>query len=82
MMVAMNLAEPSGSSPALKPPGNIRICELADFFGESGEGFLDVSGAEVAEDEDLRVGSGFAEGFGGVVFAVGAGEGGDQNLRF
>ena len=26
-MVAMNLAEPSGSSPELKPPGSMRICD-------------------------------------------------------
>ena len=31
MMVAMNLAEPSGSSPALKPPGNMRIWDWRIF---------------------------------------------------
>jgi len=29
--VAMNLPEPSGSSPALKPPGNIRIWDSASL---------------------------------------------------
>ena len=47
---------------------------LADFFREGCERFLDVARAEVAEDENFWVGSGFAEGFGGVVFAIGTGE--------
>ncbi len=40
-----------------------------------------MAGGEIAEDEDLGFGPGFAESFGGVVFAVGAGEGGDEDLR-
>ena len=45
-------------------------------------GFLDVFCGEVAEDFDVSFGTHTLEGTGGVVFGVGAGEGGDQNLRF
>ena len=44
------------------------------------EGFFDRLRSEVAEDFDMSFCSGFVAGFGGVVFGVGAGEAGDEDL--
>ena len=41
----------------------------------------DVLAREVSHHEDLRLGAGLAEGAGGVIFAVRAGEDGDEHLR-
>lgn len=59
--------------------GEHQDLRLADLPREGFERLLDVAGGEIAEDEDLGVGPGFAKGLGGVVFAVGAGEGGDED---
>ena len=52
-----------------------------DLVGEGGDGFGDVSCGKVAEDLDVGLCADALEGAGGVVFGVGAGEGGDQYRR-
>lgn len=50
-----------------------------DLSREGGEGFLDSIGGEIPEDEHFGIATSFDEGFCGIVFAIGAGEGGHDH---
>ena len=77
----MNLPEPSGSSPALKPPGIISICERRMRRASSA---LEASMSAAERLQKTKVSAtapGLGEGAGGVVLVVRAGKGGDQRPR-
>ena len=70
----MNLAEPSGSSPPEKPPGDHDDLALADAPRQLVRALGNRLGREVVDDKDVRHGAGALEGVRGVVLAVGARE--------
>ena len=62
--------------------GNHENLRGANRLGQLAEGIVHILRGLVANDEDLRCGSGFSEGAGGIVFAVVAGENRDDDPRF
>ena len=59
--VAKNLAEPAGSSPAEKPPGNIMICACAIAFSNTSTLSRISSAVRFLNTRDQRAESGFSD---------------------